>query len=293
MRFMIGADPELMLEHEGKLKSAIGIVPGTKHVPHRLEKGAAQHDNVMCEFNVDPASTPGEFVENIRTVLIQLDKIVRPARMKVQASADFPDSELADPEARAFGCDPDFDAWRLEVIKVSPKAAGASLRSAGGHLHLGTVKGKPKFLLDDYGKVDVVKTLDIIIGIPSVFLDKDPTANKRRSLYGRAGCHRPKEYGVEYRTLGNWWIKGPKTVSLVYRLAEEALSLVESGKYKDLINELGEDNIQDIINKSLVDVAREQFFKIAAPFISKSVANDIKRLETNNLVGDLYSEWRI
>jgi hypothetical protein len=45
--------------------------------------------------------------------------------------------------------------------------------------------------------------LDLRLAVPSLIWDKD---KKRRLLYGKAGCFRPKPYGMEYRTLSNAWL---------------------------------------------------------------------------------------
>jgi hypothetical protein len=43
-------------------------------------------------------------------------------------------------------------------------------------------------------------------------------------MYGNAGAHRPKKYGVEYRTLSNFWIFDPKLIGWVWDQTERALT---------------------------------------------------------------------
>ncbi len=92
--------------------------------------------------------------------------------------------------------------------------------------------------------------LDIFMGIPSVLLDNDATSNQRRSLYGQSGSHRPKDYGVEYRALGNFWVASPAHVALMYELCDLAVSLTLDQKSEDVVDALGQTAIQACIDKS-------------------------------------------
>jgi hypothetical protein len=66
------------------------------------------------------------------------------------------------------------------------------------HVHIGTT--------DDINEEDVfnlMKTMDLFLGVPSVLIDQD---KQRRQLYGKAGECRMRVIGdavvMEYRTLG-------------------------------------------------------------------------------------------
>jgi len=131
--FIAGADPELiLLTPEGKLTSAIPVVPGTKEKPHAVSCGAVQHDNVMAEFNVNPSGTDDEFVHNMREVLRELSGMIAPLTLVARASANFPKKELASDVAQVFGCDPDFDSWSLQMNSIDGTAGMDTFRSAGG-----------------------------------------------------------------------------------------------------------------------------------------------------------------
>lgn len=256
--YTAGADPELMLmSPEGELVSAIPLVPGTKEKPHCLKHGAVQHDNVMAEFNVNPSGTSEELEHNMREVLRELSNMVAPNVLVARASADFPEAALEDEVARVFGCDPDFDSWTLMMNSVDGTAAMETFRSAGGHFHIGKKDPIAEMLDNPYGKVEVVKMLDVFQGIPSIVMDDDKTAPKRRQLYGRAGAHRPKDYGVEYRALGNFWVRSPDLVHLMYELADRAVSLTREGQSGEIIEKIGEDRIKNTINNSDRKSAKE------------------------------------
>jgi len=69
----------------------------------------------------------------------------------------------------------------------------------------------------------------LLVGVPSLWLDQDPTSPRRRAIYGKAGRYRTKPYGMEYRPLGNFWLESPDMVSLIYDLTMQAIECVENG----------------------------------------------------------------
>ncbi len=266
--YIAGADPELMLvSPSGGLISAIPLVPGTKEKPHKVKCGAVQHDNVMAEFNIDPSRNSEEFEYHIREVLKVLTKMVAPNQLVAKASAFYPEAALDCEEARVFGCDADFDSWSLMMNEVDSTLAMQNFRSAGGHFHIGHKPATQEMLSDPYGKVEVVKMLDVFQGIVSVVLDDDPSAPGRRGLYGRAGAHRPKDYGLEYRALGNFWVRSPDLVHLMYELANLAVNLTLDGESAEIIERIGEKQIQEIINDSLVTKARRVLSEVLAKYL--------------------------
>lgn len=295
--YVAGADPELMVVNpEGALTSAIPLIKGTKKKPQKVKGGHVQRDNVMAEFNVKPAHSSDEFEENIRVVLGSLAKLLKPNRLAIQAYAEFPEDALEHPEARVFGCDPDYCAWPdpegiLLMNTVPSHKALEPYRSAGGHFHIGYKKETEEMLRDDFGKIEVVKMLDIFQGIPSVLLDPDPTAPQRRALYGTAGAHRPKEYGVEYRALGNFWLRAPELVHLMYELAHRAVELTLHGESTKVIEQVGQKNVQDIINKSQPRKAKRIVMTTLKHYLTKE---SFEALRTRTIPQeDLYQTWRL
>lgn len=288
--YVAGADPELMIRSpKNELLSAIGLVPGTKKRPKKVSGGAVQRDNVMAEFNVNPSGTSDEFEENMRAVLGELSRIVSPNKLEVKASAQYPDKALSTREARVFGCDPDFDSWTLRMNQVDSSSAVENFRSAGGHFHIGHKEKTKEMLSDDYGKIEVVKMMDIFMGIPSILLDSDPSSPPRRKLYGRAGAHRPKKYGVEYRALGNFWIQSPDLVQIMYELADIAVNLTLEGQSTSIIKGIGEDRVQSIINGSNKRSARAAFKRLFR-YLPATLVRRMGELDTKR---DLYSAWAL
>jgi hypothetical protein len=243
-RFFIGADPEMVVFNRGKVTSAIPLLVGTKENPQRRKKGVLiSHDNVMAEFAISKCSHPSEFAGKIESAKGVINKMLPFGHtVKAMASAVYPTEELEHEEANRFGCDEDFNAWTL-TPNERPEPKGG-LRTCGGHVHVGAGNGTD-FLLDDIGKIDMVKALDATLGMALTAIGIKQLELRRRNMYGQAGCHRPKEYGVEYRTPSSFWISTHQMTRLVYSLVEDAVDLVLA---RTPTAALDEREIVDIIN---------------------------------------------
>lgn len=223
----VGADPELFLAtQKGKMIPAIGLIGGTKDEPLPISElgpgHCKQEDNVMVEFNIPPAATKEAFVSSLTNVLAHLEQQVKQKDLKLVISSShvFDKVQLSHPQAMTMGCDPDFCVWTRSINETVSAAQAGRLRTAGGHIHLGfTVDGEPPEVVSSE---PIVKMCDLVFGLPSLFVDSD---NRRRSLYGRAGAFRLKNYGIEYRTLSNWWIRSPEYQGWVFDQAHNLFSL--------------------------------------------------------------------
>lgn len=244
MKLMLGCDPEVFLaDVNGQLKSSIDKIGGSKSFPMPLlDLGpgyAVQEDNVALEFNIPPAQSKAAFIESISKTLAFLGNQVHEAYgyMLINSSAEsFPDEELKDPRALEFGCDPDYNAWTMRK-NPRPAAADKSLRSCGGHVHVGYDK---KQINGDR----IIRNMDLFLGVPSTLMDK---GEKRKELYGCAGAHRDKPYGVEYRTLSNFWIFDEKLIAWVWDNTHRA---VEAAVAQPVLLEEDHKLVQDCINNN-------------------------------------------
>ena len=210
VEFTIGADPEIWVKAKGGVvKSAYGLIPGTKKEPFRVQKGFVQVDGMALEFNIDPVSNLDQFNENIDTVMGCLNVLIgKHHEVEISPVAEFgAEYILGQPhEARVLGCDPDYNAYTGEPNPVPN--ADTPFRTASGHIHIGWTK--------DVNPLDpshfeaccwLTKALDAYLGLPSMVWDRSEAAVKRRTLYGKPGAFRPKPYGMEYRVLSNSWLK--------------------------------------------------------------------------------------
>jgi hypothetical protein len=271
-KYTIGTDPEFFGKERGtgKHRSMIEHIKGTKKKPEILKCGAGlQRDNVALEFASPPASSEMEFVKSLRAAFVEImGKVPEDIEIVAEPSANFDEDQLDHPEALEFGCDPDYDAW-IPAMNPAAHCDDPTFRSCGGHIHLGFVEESGNdFLLDPWGKVHTIRTMDAIHGIISVILDNSPQAIKRRQLYGKAGCHRPTEYGVEYRALSNFWLKSPEMVMLMYRLSGDVLRLMREDRAEKLYTGIGSERIQDVINNGKVKEARKILDSEIRPVLS-------------------------
>lgn len=137
--YTIGTDPELFLFNNKtkKVVSAIDKIPGHKEEPYieGLPEGfGLQTDNILAEFNVPPATKEDDFIKNIefmKKTIEDMAKAINPNfGILCQASAKVPTKELQHPQAREFGCDPDYCVYTQKKNEPST-ATRTSLRSAG------------------------------------------------------------------------------------------------------------------------------------------------------------------
>lgn len=219
----LGADPEVFLvDEKGNNISAIGKIGGSKENPRSITDlgHAVQEDNVLAEFNIPASKTAEDFSNNIKLCIDWLDDNLSPLKTKITASGTFADSELDNPVAQEAGCNPDFNAWTGDE-NIAPQLGKTNLRSAGGHVAVGYSDPDPEV------SIEILKLMDLFLGIPSVLLDKD---TERRKLYGKAGCYRLKPFGLEYRTLSNYWIATDELRQWVFNNTIAALKYLEKNK---------------------------------------------------------------
>lgn len=227
--FTVGADPEVFLGKGGAFVSAHDKLPGDKRNPHKVECGAVQVDGMAAEFNIDPAKDFEQFKNNLDTVQGVLKSMIGDLDFIDDVSVFF-DEEFAKKipdENMMLGCESDFNGWSM--MDNNPPEETTMMRTAGGHVHVGGFFTNDVFSDMHFGaSARLARTLDETIGVYSVLWDKD---DQRRSMYGKAGCFRPKFYGMEYRTLSNKWIFSDKLVRFVYDGVKEALEKMFDPNY--------------------------------------------------------------
>lgn len=222
-----GADPELFVVNpNGEPVSAAGMIPGTKQEPYKVEGGAVQVDGMAAEFNIDPVTNYKDWKKNIEGVRKQLAEML-PNGYKLVAVPTAKFSEdvwFSTPDdAKILGCSPDYNAWQKSV---NPAPGGVDfVRHAGGHIHVGWTNNADT--TDEAyvnSCIDLVRQLDWFLAAWSV--TKDPDTARRRA-YGKAGAMRFKPYGVEYRTLSNFWLdtdKDPYILLEVWNRMQSAIN---------------------------------------------------------------------
>ena len=232
MNFTIGTDPEFILVDKcNKFTSAIGIVKGTKEKRIKINNFEFYYDNVLAECVVPPSKNKEEFVKNINNSIELYNKLINPYKISQISSAYFSTEDLLHPDSQVAGCAAEYCAYSLSPIsskKINKIFKNTKLRTAGGHIHLGTGLGK-----NHESCIMLVRMLDLFLGFISLFLDNSTSSIERRKIYGLPGRYRQPEHGVEYRTLGNFWLFDNKTIELVYDICEFVIKFTEEKGYEN------------------------------------------------------------
>jgi hypothetical protein len=202
----LGSDVEAVATRNGNPISVCGMW-GTKEAPMKLPNGGGlQHDGVLVEWNVPPASTNSDFQYNIWQTQQYVNEYLAKEDLVANyiSSADYPMSELGNPLAWISGCSADYNAYWKGDENPTPKYVSTK-RTVGGHVHISWDR---KLKVKEKTIYKALRLMDLHLATPSLFIDTD---SFRRTLYGKAGAFRLKDYsrtatGVEYRTLGPWWV---------------------------------------------------------------------------------------
>lgn len=301
MKCTIGADPEFFLKKGNKFIAAIPHIKGSKDEPESLPCGGTiQRDNVAVEFATVPAKDGKDFVEKVRSCIKDTLKIIPDDHSLIAVpSAHFDEDQLGHAEASEFGCDADYNAYTVSENE-KPWCGDGNLRSCGAHIHIGCLDDDGgiieglKFLTEFNGKIDAVKAMDLVLGITSTILDASEAAIKRKELYGKAGCHRPTSYGVEYRVLSNYWMKSPELVMLIDSLTRDAMALIARGELYDVLDLVGEEDVQKIINSGDVEAASVILEKYIKPILNPTSLDFLEMCMDNAPIHeDMKEGWKL
>lgn len=243
----IGTDPEFFLinKETGKYVPSIGLIGGSKYDPRPITNNGhcIQEDNVMVEFNVPPARSANDLWKDVDFVknFIKNEIIPKNLDVVIKPSVHFDIEDLKSEQAQTFGCEPDFNAWELEMNSV--KMSDETLRVAGGHLHIGYNKS------NEQSSIAIVRSLDLFLGVQSVILDSD---TERKKMYGKAGAMRFKSFGCEYRVLSNFWIENEQLTHWTFNIALEA---IEFANVESKIDETLAEKVINCINNQDKELA--------------------------------------
>ena len=230
----IGCDPEFFIQskEDGDVVPICGLLGGTKDNPMRTDHGFVQEDNCAVEVNTVPARTEREFIDAVQAVMDDALSLLKPYNFIESAVHEFQPFQIlnAGDEALRFGCDPDYNAWTGRK-NPRPKPPNIGFRAAAGHLHV-------RWGNENIDPREYTKACDLTLGVPGVLMGDDL---KRKELYGQAGAFRPKNGGVEYRVLSNFWAFKPELIGWAFRGLHQALDLM--GKVDNISKE-----IQRVIN---------------------------------------------
>lgn len=314
--FSIGSDPELLLVDRrlGRPVSAIDVLKRSKY--DRIDFGndaSVYYDNVLAEMTVHPGKTRDELVAAFREVFTKTANYIgKDFEIVPRASHTYLDTEVDHDDARAAGCSPEFDAYLM--MQMMPPQFEGGFRSAGGHIHLGVdnwkeyvgkdFEGKYVWnnfikdpegvcLIDPMSKLRTIKLMDILVGLSVALIDVDPSSAARKKLYGNAGRHRPTPYGVEYRSLGNYWLSSPTMVELVYDLTRNVLALEEAGRADEVIALVDESEVIEGVNTNSATIARRVLEALPSSVLPVELLDRTVKLSVAGAKTSFYEEWGI
>ena len=259
---LVGIDPEVFVRNKatGAIVPAIGLVGGTKTSPRAINNGGfVQEDNVMAEFNIEPAPTFELFEESIQSALFDLDAILNETGHEYDktftTTHTFDAEQLDHPQAVLSGCDPDFNLYRNRKNPTIDLRKLKGNRMCAGHIHCGLERPDKR----PETRALLVHWMDVLVGAPLSMLDPD---TYRKQYYGRAGNYRPKPYGIEYRTPSNFWLGLAELREWVFETTQTAIAQADSGQSPARVDSLfGPDALRSLIddNKMTHDLARHIF----------------------------------
>jgi Phage phiEco32-like COOH.NH2 ligase-type 2 len=299
--FNYSSDPEIFIQEKstGKVVSAIEILGHDKHDPIVDGPISFYSDNVAIEFSVLPANNKKELVANLRDPLTRIKNYFKKVHgdkyeLIGRSFAELSEDQLQHPDAKLVGCSPNYDAYKMEMNHPADFVGGG--RSTAFHLHYGRSDFKSvkdtdgEILLDPFSKVDAIIASDYFVGLPLLLVDKDESSSKRRTLYGKAGEHRPTPYGAEYRVLGSYFMRSPELVELVSDLVELMFNRLKDGTYKSYFDKIDKDSIVKAINENDLDLAREIVSKLDLP---AEILSKISKYENFTFGESVFENWNI
>jgi hypothetical protein len=233
----LGSDPELFISREtGRVRKRKAILGSELVIP---EKGLAVdspqfghcadivRDGVQIELHPIATSCRANMSNYMQAAFQTLDRQVKEVAKKIEQDINIDFSPVVkpskgdllklSPESRQLGCNPSFNIYGRKHIEKD--GLRYLVRSAAGHIHFGSEIFKGPKAVDPK---DFVRIMDVLVGNTCVLMDRDPNASLRRKAYGRAGEYRLPKYGVEYRTLSNFWLHNYRLMSFVMGMTKIA-----------------------------------------------------------------------
>jgi len=262
MKPLLATDAELFVldRKSGLITSVAGLLGADKYNKKVITTDIRlQEDNVLMEFDINPHNTCENFVDNVKRAMQVSSEEADALGMEVVSnvcSHIYTAEELASfhKDAFLFGCEPDFNALS-GTMNPRPTSTNPGLRTAGAHVHIGYDHIKE---VDQQGRQIIGVMCDYFLGLPSLLLDTD---SRRRELYGKAGSVRFKPYGVEYRTLSNFWLFNKDNQKFVWDQANLAFESFMSKSFSELIKIIRPEDVQLAINNN-DRVMAEQYIKV-------------------------------
>lgn len=227
----VGSDPEMFVFAGEKL------LPAFAFLPPKGGNAKVYWDGFQAEWKYSGGiwcldSFCYETHANMRKLREQARKLHKDAKLSLINTVPIPEEYMkkAKPEHIALGCMPSFNANDIQGNVVNDPFDLMD-RFAGGHIHFGGFHKVP-----DHRRI--VKMLDMVLGVWAVGAAEGIDTPRRRMYYGLAGEYRTPQYykakkntagmlypnyekddyGVEYRTLSNFWLCAPQITNVTLEI---------------------------------------------------------------------------
>src|SRR3990167_11232915 len=229
----LGCDPEFFFTREGKIIGAERVIPeeGLQSTYSAYSKlKALVLDGVQVELHTSPGSCregQASQISHAFRVLRDHLKTMENVQTSFEGVVTVPRHELntLSEKSKILGCASSLNYYDKRAMVGIKNPATYQKRSAGGHIHLGSLAPQVFKVRER-----LVPLLYILLGNQCVLIDRDPNAALRRKHYGRAGEYRLPKYGLEYRTLSNFWLRSYPLFSLVMGLTKLSASIWRTNK---------------------------------------------------------------
>lgn len=229
----LGADPELFIRDKKtkEFVSAHDIAPGTKQNPCMLVPhigGTVQADGTAVEFGIYPDSRPTQVTDRLTAVMAEFErKYLTPQELElvITPCVVWPEKYFATlpPIATELGCEPDYNAYTGRQNVFPSTKEYPTLRTGGGHIHIGWMGTEKVDPLDpDHFNDCRILTMNLDIAFDQYGIDKN-RSDLRTKLYGTRGSFRPKPYGMEYRVPSNRWLMSESISDRIFIIVERVL----------------------------------------------------------------------
>jgi hypothetical protein len=286
----VGSDPEMFALH----KDTKIVVPAFIFLPDRNQKlGDSKEtvplywDGFQAEWKYPKGFTCLEVLRcETRRMLQFFWKLAEKAdaipSLRNVVNVPLKMMENLPPQFVDLGCTPSLNAYGRDPLQVgNPRKL--LTRWAGGHIHIGY---REKI---DY--VETVKVMDALLGLWAVGAAQKFDDPERRKYYGLAGEFRNPTYGsylstvyygLEYRTLSNFWLSHPVIQMAVFEIARQAWAVAQNEYLRGLL--VADDMlVQTAINtcdvelaKKLLQVNKDLFiYALSGPYEDKDKPADV------------------
>ena len=277
----LGTDPEIFVECSKGILPAFTFLQDQESTKVQTSAGEkVYYDGFQAEFQTNSGSCLAYLCDAVQRGLKEvysaakkIDKTAKLSPLNV-VDVDLDQLRTLEDKFAALGCAPSKNIYGLKNSIADGREV--PFRFAGGHIHIGCGK------LPEESIVEVVKSLDAILGVACVSMFAEYDNPTRRQYYGMAGEYRLPPHGIEYRTLSNAWLLHPTLMHLVFDLARKSCSFGFNGLRKYI--RASEEDVISTIQNCDVEKARQIMMEnksiYLALFKSAYVHHDPSSLET-------------